>query len=156
MSNIKALKSIITSKGQFSYCNQEWNSGKKLLCRNGTEVNLKIPIINPDRLLFLAYAFLRGVPYRVVEASAGPLAESVGGWNASFITKAIAYVVTDHGGETDPGEIQTWLEEPETETRATKRRTAEARSRVEREARKAAHTAAMRAKYVSQPTSIAV
>lgn len=98
-----------------------------------------------ERILYLAYAYVRGIPYRVAEPTARPLVESEGAHWAALILSGILKVAQDCGlSDITPADIREWMDVPETEVRAAKRHRAEERGRQAREARRAAQ-AAMRA-----------
>lgn len=110
------------------------------------------------RMFYLAYAFVRGVPYRVTEPTARPLFDSMGHIHVEF-TKGVALlatamtqmiptplwdrlkVVLGIGKEpptVTPEAIRAWMAQSEPETHKTRRLAKEAAARQAREARRAA------------------
>lgn len=93
----------------------------------------------PARTVFLAYAFLRGVPYRVVEPTARPLFTGMGCYEGSFVSN-IAALVAWANGEVVPNErVKSWLAQPEPAAHLAKRLAREAAAKQVREAQRVAY-----------------
>lgn len=91
----------------------------------------------PMRCMYLAYAYMREIPYRVAEPTALPFFERLGHYHG--IPKAVAFIVKAFGGEVTEKDIEAWVAVPESDVRAEKRRVAEAKSAVIRAAKRAEH-----------------
>lgn len=94
--------------------------------------------VSPSRMLYLAYGFLRGIPYRVMEPTARPLFDKMGHSETTFL-KGLAALITFAGVPTTPEELKGWMAVPETPERAAKRARREAASQAVRTARRDAH-----------------
>ena len=94
----------------------------------------------PDRILYLAYAFLRGIPYRVTEPTARSFFDCYG-YVGDTLCEKIAKVVRFHGGEATETTIKEWLATPESETRKAKREHKEKASKAVRDAKRDAYRA---------------
>lgn len=94
--------------------------------------------VAPSRMLYLAYGFLRGIPYRVMEPTARPLFDRMGHAETTFL-KGLATLITFAGVPTTPEELKGWMAVPETPERAAKRARREAASQAVRTARREAH-----------------
>ncbi len=93
--------------------------------------------VSPSRMLYLAYGFLRGIPYRVMEPTARPLFDKMGHSETTFL-KGLATLITFAGVPTTPEELKGWMAVPESEERAAKRARREAASKAVRAARREA------------------
>ncbi len=101
--------------------------------------NEKRVIGEEARLYLLAYAFARGVPYRVVEPTArekpSECGASVEAWRDAFAS-SIAFRTC---AEADLAkEVRAWLEVPEAADRRARREAREASARAARAARRSA------------------
>jgi hypothetical protein len=102
----------------------------------------------PVRILYLAYAYLRGKAYRVVEPTARPLEDSIGTYQVERFKKDLATVircttlgdVTPWAGTEET--VGAWMGEPEPEAHLAVRLAREEESRRAREVRREAHARA--------------
>jgi len=96
-----------------------------------------------DRTLFLAYGFLRGIPYRVMEPTARPLFDSLGSLGSTLVPDQIAKIVSwadkDHAVTKEA--VTAWMAEAEPEAHRAKRLAKEEAARAIRAARRAEHIA---------------
>ena len=93
--------------------------------------------VSVSRMLYLAYGFLRGIPYRVMEPTARPLFDKMGHSETTFL-KGLATLITFAGVSTTPEDLKGWMAVPETPERAEKRARREAASKAIRAARREA------------------
>lgn len=93
--------------------------------------------VAPMRCMYLAYAYMRDIPYRVAEPTARSFYEKHG--YCHDIPKTVAVIVKAFGGEATEKDIEAWVAVPESDVRAEKRRVAEAKAAVVRAARRAEH-----------------
>lgn len=106
--------------------------------------SIKYPHV-PARILYLAYAYLRGKAYRVVEPTARPLEESVGKYWVARVKKDLATVirlatlgdVTPWAGTEET--VEAWMSEPEPEAHLAVRLAREGEAKRAREAKREAH-----------------
>jgi len=100
--------------------------------------------VAPSRMMYLAYGFLRGIPYRVMEPTARPLFDKMGHASTTFL-KGLATLITFAGVPTTPEELKGWMAVPESKVRAEKRARREEESKAIRAARREAHRAPLTA-----------
>ena len=98
--------------------------------------------VAPSRMLYLAYGFLRGIPYRVMEPTARPLFDRMGHAETTFL-KGLATLITFAGVPTTPEELKGWMAVPESHARLEKRAKAVARSEARRAAKRATNSIAV-------------
>ena len=98
--------------------------------------------VSPSRMLYLAYGFLRGIPYRVMEPTARPLFDKMGHSETTFL-KGLAALITFAGVPTTPEELKGWMAVPESHVRLEKRAKAVARSEARRAAKRATNSIAV-------------
>lgn len=96
--------------------------------------------VSPSRMLYLAYGFLRGIPYRVMEPTARPLFDKMGHPETAFL-KGLAALITFAGVPTTPEELKGWMAVPESPERVEKRARREAASKAIRAAKREVHKA---------------
>lgn len=106
--------------------------------------NEKRSVGGSARWALLAYAFLRGKPYRNVEPKCRELDQPLHPSLREHVRKSMAMSIMDGG--TQPmfeaqEAIMAWLSVPETEARKTKRAAAEAAGKARREERRKANAA---------------
>lgn len=112
---------------------------KSLICTGAIYENLRGQdiYVAKDRTAFLAYAYLRSIPYRVVEPKCQPFFDKYG-YDGNYIPKNIATVASKFGSNpVSESDIKAWLAVPESEARATKRMAAETKANALREQRRA-------------------
>lgn len=110
------------------------------------------------RTVYLAYAFVRGVPYRVGEPTARPLFDNMGHYQYTFIeniTKLVNYINRNDAVTPLPATkdtITAWVAVPEPEAHKARRLAREEKSKQAREARRQAfiQTAQRTAERVTQ------
>lgn len=97
----------------------------------------------PSREILLAYAFLRGVPYRRVEPRTAPLPDGAADFRRRVLAHHVAAAVPRRleGPATGKDAVLAWLAVPETPERAAWRLAREEAGRARRAARRAAHAA---------------
>ena len=95
---------------------------------------------SPERTMYLAYGFLRGLPYRVMEPTARPLFDRMGHAEKPFL-KDLSALINAHGGTTTPESMAEWMKVPESPARLSRRQARESKSRAIREAKRQAHAA---------------
>lgn len=106
--------------------------------------NEKRSIGDDARWALLAYAFLRGKPYRHVEPKCRDLNPALNANALLYARKAMARAIMGAGTQLMFGTheaLVAWLSVPETEDRRTKREAAEAAGKARREERRKANAA---------------
>lgn len=91
-----------------------------------------------DRMMYLAYGFIRGKAYRTMEPTARPLFDKMGHSETTFL-KGLAALITYGGMAVTPEELKGWMAIPETDTHREKRAAKEALSQAVRAAKREAH-----------------
>lgn len=91
-----------------------------------------------DRTALLAYAFMRGIPYRVAEPTARPFFDKYG-YSGLDLPGNIAKVASSFGDTATEAEVKSWLAVAEDTDRKTKREAAEAKATKARAERRAEH-----------------
>jgi len=110
------IKSIIKAKGQFSHILEIYRTGKRFKYPVGGDVALHpYSEAQASRVMFLAYAYLRGKAYRVTEPTADLTSGHV---HLSWMVWALLF---HHGVEVTQDQIDSWFKEPETEARKERR-----------------------------------
>lgn len=116
MNQIQALKNVIVTGTQYEHTR-----------------SLTLSTVWGDRIVFLAYGFLRGTPYRVMEPTSRPFFEVYGHDAKSLIPNLVA-LLAHHGAEVTEEAILAWMDVPETETRRVKRQEAMTKAQERRTA----------------------
>ena len=107
--------------------------------------------IHAERGLYLAYGFLRGVPYRVMEPTAKPLFDTIGHASMAFLEQVATLIAWADKDQPKPTHavMQAWLDQPEPEAHRTKRLAKEAAAKKARMERYAEHQKVLAAAKVA-------
>lgn len=102
------------------------------------------------RGLYLAYGYLRGVPYRVMEPTARPLFDSMGHIHKMFVSQIatlVSWADKDHPVTTE--DIEKWMSKEEPAEHFAKRTAKEDAAKKDRMERRALHEAARNSQKVA-------
>lgn len=99
-----------------------------------------LPTWSNARQVYLAYAFARGVPYRVVEPTAK-------GEPFPVLCKNVAAIAAHFGFPATPEDMERWFLTPEEPVRRTARLVHEKETMEKRRAARAAYAATMRERF---------
>jgi hypothetical protein len=102
-----------------------------------------------DRAMYLAYGYLRGIPYRVIEPTARSLFLCYGHYGYLVLETAAA-IATHCGRATTKADLEAWMGVPETPDRKEKRVRAEGKAKARREARRDEYNKILAMKALSE------